>query len=103
MRNTHNVLLTLHPEKGAEFHVAHDGAVSAVTEASGGALLATVAVNGRAPAESLRDAARAFFLTGGWRHPAAALAVRAVRGWLSAYNTVRGTEHVLSIRPGILD
>lgn len=101
--NPFNVALTLHPVNGARFDVAADDALSAVVERSGGTLLATVAVgNSYAAADELRDAAHAHFLSRGHQPPTMARAVAALDGWLSGFNTEHGTDHRLSIRPGVL-
>ncbi|MDX3860048.1 hypothetical protein [Streptomyces europaeiscabiei] len=99
---TFNILLTLHPVTGASFDVAADDAVSATAERSGGALLATVAVDGQQGADELCAAARAHFTAGGHQPDSMAQAVAAVDRWLSGFNADHGTDHRLDVRPGIL-
>lgn len=93
---THNVMLTVHPTEGAAFHVAADDAVSAVLEATGAALVATVATDGRAAADGIAAAARAHY--GDHQPEIMGQAVASFGEWLAA----RFPRHRLTVREGIL-
>jgi hypothetical protein len=93
---THNVLLTVHPTDGFRVRAAADDAVSATLEATGAALVATVATDGRADAEAIVAAARAHY--GDHQPTLMGQAAASFGQWLAA----RYPSHRLTVREGIL-